>query len=109
MRAHPVLALLLLLGSAARAADAPPLKPDVQRKLDKELNDLRTARDPVLQLTPLQHIVDLGPEAVQAALADVWKLMDSPSPGLRKDAMNALHPPVKLAPEQVQRIDRMIA
>jgi hypothetical protein len=109
MRAHPVLALLLLLGSAAAAADAPALKPDVQRKLDKELADLRSAKDPVLQLTPLQHIVDLGPEAVQAALDDVWKLVDSPSPGLRKDALAAVRPPVKLAPDQVKRIDRMVA
>lgn len=95
------------VASAAEAAEAAALKPDQRRALDKHLAALRESRDPLLMLTPLQRIVDLGPAAVEAALADIVPLLDSASPAVRHDALNALRPPVRVDKAHVQRIERL--
>jgi hypothetical protein len=105
------LILLTLLAAAATAAEPirAPLSAAQQKKLDTLLTQLRTARDPVLKLTPISGIVDLGPGAVEAALADLLPLLESPNGGVRHDALYALRPPVRLANDALLKIERLLA
>ncbi|MBA3708320.1 MAG: hypothetical protein H0W83_05825 [Planctomycetes bacterium] len=113
-----VVILVLLLSAVARPAttaadvsidDPKPLTADEKERLGELLEQLRSSRDPVLKLTPLSRVVDLGPAAIEAALPDLMPLLDTRNGGLRHDVLAALRPPVRLANDQMQRIERLRA
>ncbi len=97
------------LGLAAAAAGADALSAGDQDKLRADLTELRAANDPILMLTPIDRIGDLGPRAVEAALSALMPLLDSSSAEVRREVLHVLHPPVRLGPPQLARLGRLQA
>jgi len=108
-------ALLLLAGFAVAmapalmAAAADGLDDATRAKLNDALDHLRAESEPVLKEGPIDQIVELGPQAVTAALPDLMPLLSSDDAGLRKEVVKALYPPVVLNAQQLQVLHRLVA
>jgi hypothetical protein len=99
----------VVVGAEIGLEDPKPLTAAEQARLDKLLSDLRGSKDPVLKITPVNNIIDLGPAAIEASLPDFFPLLDLKYGALRHDVLIGMRPPVRLNNDQMQRIERMRA
>ncbi len=103
------LALIVVLGAVLAAGEA-TLTPEVQRRLDDYLDDMRVARqNAILLVSPINGIARLGPGAVLTALPTLEPLLQHPDPAVRVAVLNAIAPPVELPRESVLRIEPLTA
>lgn len=99
------LLLCAVLAAGAEAADT--LDPATRAELDKNLTRIQQANDPILQVSPIRRIAELGPAAVGAALPTLLPLLDSTDASVRRAVVHALHPPVLLDAAAIDRLDRL--
>ncbi len=109
LRPHLLLPVMMLLLTGGCSWAQEQLTDEQREDLARQLEKIRSTSDTLLQMSPLEHIGEIGPMAVQASLHDLVPLLDSPDPELRRAVLRLLVPPVVLDQAQIARITRMQA